>query len=89
MQNLQGGFFLDVLEISVHLKRAKHGITHKEYNAKYMTYKVNHMSFKLREKLEVKNIEENKLFKSSYKKEDLKHLTAQQLLKEISLVLGA
>merc|ERR1712086_157319 len=81
--------FLDVLEISVHLKRAKHGISHKEYNAKYMTYKVNQKSFRLREKCEVKHVEENKLFKSTYKREDLKNLTAQQLLDEITLVLGA
>ena len=81
---------LDVLDISVHLKRSKHGISLKEYNARFMTYKVIHNSFKLKQDLKVENIEnKTTLFKGFYAKENLKHLTTQQLLEEIDMVLGA
>ena len=81
---------LDVLEISVHLKRSKHEISHKEYNARFMIYKVIHNSFKMKHDYSVKSIKvEESLSKGAYKKKELKHLTTQQLLEEIDMVLGA
>ena len=81
---------LDVLEIGTHLKRSRHGISHKEYNARYMTYKVGHQSIKLEEVSEDRTGEDKtNLHKGKYKKEELKNLTTKQLLEEIDLVLGA
>ena len=77
-------------EIGSHLKRSRHGISHKEYNARYMTYKVGDRSVKLEEISEEETGgDKTNLYKGKYKKEELKNLSTKQLLEEIDLVLGA
>ena len=81
---------LDVLEIGRHLKKSRHGISHKKYNARYMTYKIGLRPVKIEDVSEDKPMEEKtNLYKGKYKKEEFKNLTTQQLLEEIDLVLGA
>ena len=81
---------LDVLEIGSHLKRSRHGISQKKYNATYIAYKIGHRLVKLEDVSEDKPRGDNtNLFKGKYRKEEFKNLTTQQLLEEIDLVLGA
>ena len=81
---------LDVLEIAIHLRRSKHDFFHKEYNARFMTYKVLSNSIKIKEDIEIKHSEERAFFyKGKYKKEAFKNLSTTQLLEEIDLVLDA
>ena len=64
---------LDVLEIGRHLKKSRHGISHKKYNARYMTYKIGLRPVKIEEVSEDKPMEEKtNLYKVKYKKEEFK-----------------
>ena len=81
---------LDVLEIGSHLKGRRHGISHKKYSARYMTYNFGLRSVNIVEVSEDKPWDHKTILcKGKYKKEELKNLTSQQLLDEIYLVLGA
>ena len=72
---------LDVLEIAIHLRRGGHNMLQKEYNARFMCYKVINSSVKIEQDFKVKHRDKKPSLKREVKnKHDLRSLSAEQLL---------